>query len=357
MPTLIFGIPGSGSMAIFMGAVALLGSGDLEVGPQMLSAEYLDVTYSIVWMLALANVVGTILCIGLSGSIARLTTIRFTLLAPFLFMLISFAAFQSGQNLADLVALFTIGLLGIFLRRFEWSRPAFLIGFVLSNPAETFANQAYQVARSKFRLGFDVGIDYVFGPIVIILIVITVVSIILGIRQAKLIMSEGDVQTGTKRAPLVFLLLMATYFGISFYDASLISDRLITDKIFPLLISGIAMVCCAVLLITMVRQPETHTIFADREASGEDADAAHGLWPTLAWFGLLLVLSSLVGFILALAVFLLSFMRIRAGLSWAYAAIYAAGGVSFMCVMAWVLNRDFPPGLLQAYVELPWPFK
>jgi putative tricarboxylic transport membrane protein len=355
VPTLIFGIPGSGSMAIFMGAVALLGSGDLEVGPRMLSAEYLDITYSIVWLLALANVLGTILCIGLSGSIARLTTIRFSLLAPFIFMLISFAAFQSGQNLADLAALFTIGLLGIFLRRFDWSRPAFLIGFVLSNPAESFANQAYQVARFKFRLGFETGIDYVFGPIVIVLIVITVVSIILGIRQAKLIMSEGDVQTGTKRAPLVFLLLVTAYFGISFYDASLISDRLITDKIFPLLISGIGLTCCAVLLVNMMRRPETDTIFADRESSGEEADAAHGLWPTLAWFGFLLVLSSLVGFILALTVFLLAFMRGRAGLSWSRSAIYTIAGVVFMGVMAWILNRDFPPGLLQSWFDLPWP--
>jgi hypothetical protein len=53
--------------------------------------------------------------------------------------------------------------------------------------------------------------------------------------------------TGTKRAPLVLLLCVTAYFGISFYDASLISDRLITDKIFPLLISGIelyAAPCC-----------------------------------------------------------------------------------------------------------------
>ncbi len=185
VPTLIFGIPGSGSMAVFIGAVALLGSGDLEVGPQMLSADKLDLTYSIVWLLALANVVGTILCIGLSGSIAKLTTIRFALLAPFLFMLISFAAFQSGQNLADLAALFAIGFIGIFLRRFDWSRPAFLIGFVLANPAENFTNQAVQVAGSKFRESFEVGAAYLFSPIVIILFIITVVSIVLGIRQAK----------------------------------------------------------------------------------------------------------------------------------------------------------------------------
>ena len=120
VPTLLFGIPGSGSMAIFIGAIALLGSGDIEVGPAMLR-DNLDITYSIVWLLALANVVGTLLCIGVSGGIAKLTTIRFTYLAPFLFMLIAFAAFQSGQNFEDILALFAIGLIGIFLRRFDWS--------------------------------------------------------------------------------------------------------------------------------------------------------------------------------------------------------------------------------------------
>ena len=104
VPTLLFGIPGSGSMAIFIGAIALLGSGNIEVGPSMLKNN-LDITYAIVWLLALANVVGTLICIAASGGIARLTTIPFALLAPFLFMIISFAAFQSGQNLMDLVAL------------------------------------------------------------------------------------------------------------------------------------------------------------------------------------------------------------------------------------------------------------
>ena len=113
-------------MAIFIGAIALLGSGSIEVGPSMLKNN-LDITYAIVWLLALANVVGTLICIIASGGIARLTTIPFNLLAPFLFMIISFAAFQSGQDLMDLVALFAIGFLGILMRRFDWSRPAFLI--------------------------------------------------------------------------------------------------------------------------------------------------------------------------------------------------------------------------------------
>ena len=54
-------------------------------------------------------------------------------------------------------------------------------------------------------------------------------------------------------------------------------------------------------------------------------------------------------------IFLFSFMRIRAHLSVAFAALYTAGGIAFICAMAWLLNRDFPPGLLQEFIDLTWP--
>jgi len=354
VPTLLFGIPGSGSMAIFIGAVALLGSGSIEVGPQMLKSN-LDITYSIVWLLALANVLGTLLCIAASGGIARLTTIRFTYLAPFLFMLISFAAFQSGQNFEDLLALFAIGLIGIFLRRFDWSRPAFLIGFVLSNPVEKFTNQAFQVASFRFRKSFEEGMDYVFSPIVIILIIITVVSVIVGIRQAKKIMSEGESVAGSKRAPLVFLLCVASYLAVAVIDASLIPDYNMTDQIVPLVIGGVALLCCFILFAQMVMRPEGDAIFADKEIAGDDASAPHGLWATLSWLASLIIATYFVGFILALIGFMISFFRIRAQSGWGKTLLLTAAGVAFMCLMAGALNRDFPPGLLQGAVDLPWP--
>ncbi|EEX11695.1 conserved hypothetical protein [Citreicella sp. SE45] len=354
VPTLLFGIPGSGSMAIFIGAIALLGSGDIEVGPAMLR-DNLDITYSIVWLLALANVVGTLLCIGVSGGIAKLTTIRFTYLAPFLFMLIAFAAFQSGQNFEDILALFAIGLIGIFLRRFDWSRPAFLIGFVLSNPVEKFSNQAFQIASFRFRKSFEDGMDYIFSPIVIALLIITVVSVVLGLRQAKTIMAEGDVQSGSKRAPIVFLMVIMAYVLAALINANAIPDYNMTDKIVPLVIGGITLAALLILLVQMILRPEGDTIFADKESSGEDADAPYGLWGTLAWFAGLIAATYFVGFILALAGFLVIFLRVRAQAPWPKTLLLTACGLALMCVMAGALNRDFPPGLLQHAVDLPWP--
>ncbi|MDA7423634.1 tripartite tricarboxylate transporter permease [Thalassococcus lentus] len=351
VPTLLFGIPGSGSMAIFIGAIALLGSGNIEVGPSMLKNN-LDITYAIVWLLALANVVGTLICIAASGGIARLTTIPFSLLAPFLFMIIAFAAFQSGQDILDLVALFSIGLLGILMRRFDWSRPAFLIGFVLSNPAETYANQAVQIAASRFRKSFEEGLDYIFSPIVIVLIIITLLSVVIGLRQAKSIMAEGEVNSGGKRAPMIFLIAVLGYLLVAYTNAAMIPDYAKADRVFPTFVAGVAIVACLIVLIQMMLKPETHALFADREAEEKNE---HGLWSTLAWFAGLLALTALLGFVLALAIFLFAFIRVRARRSWGFAALYTVAGIGFICMMAGLLNRDFPAGLLQDLVKLPWP--
>ena len=54
--------------------------------------------------------------------------------------------------------------------------------------------------------------------------------------------------------------------------------------------------------------------------------------------------------------FLIAFFRLRANVGWTHSAVCTALGIAFMLLMAWMLNRDFPPGLLQSYFDLPWPF-
>ena len=40
--------------------------------------------------------------------------------------------------------LLIFGIIGIFMKRFGWSRPAFLIGFVLATQAESYLNMSVQ---------------------------------------------------------------------------------------------------------------------------------------------------------------------------------------------------------------------
>jgi len=128
IPTLLFGIPGSGSMAILLGGFILIG---IEPGVTMLT-QHLDLTFVMIWSLAIGNVLATALCLLLANHIAKLTTIRYAYLAPFMLVLIFFAAFQATREWADLFALFAMGTLGMFMKRFGWSRPALLIGYFLA---------------------------------------------------------------------------------------------------------------------------------------------------------------------------------------------------------------------------------
>ena len=134
IPTLLFGIPGSGTTAVLLGGFVLLG---LQPGPSMLS-EHLDTTYTIVWTLAVANVVGAIACLVPSAFIAKLSLIPATRLAPFLFMVLVLGAYQSTASWGDVCAFLAIGYLGWIMRTVGIPRPPFLIGFVLAAHAERY---------------------------------------------------------------------------------------------------------------------------------------------------------------------------------------------------------------------------
>ncbi len=68
VPTIAFGVPGSATMAILLGAFLIHG---LVPGPDMLHKN-LDITYSMVWSVALANILGAGMCYAFSPQFARL---------------------------------------------------------------------------------------------------------------------------------------------------------------------------------------------------------------------------------------------------------------------------------------------
>ena len=74
VPTVAFGVPGSATMAILLGAFLIHG---LVPGPDMLTKN-LDITYAMVWSVALANILGAGLCYAFSPQFAKLATLRYS---------------------------------------------------------------------------------------------------------------------------------------------------------------------------------------------------------------------------------------------------------------------------------------
>jgi TctA family transporter len=168
IPTLLFGIPGSGATAVLLGGFVLLG---LQPGPRMLTTN-LDTTLAIVWTLAIANVVGAIACMAPSRLIARLSLIPAARLMPFILVVMLMGAYQSTRHWGDLIAFLSIGIVGWVMRHLDWPRPPLLVGFVLATSAERY------LWISAERYGWE----WLTRPGVIIIALTTVALTLAGAR-------------------------------------------------------------------------------------------------------------------------------------------------------------------------------
>jgi putative tricarboxylic transport membrane protein len=349
MPTLLFGVPGSGAMAVLLAGLVLLG---IEPGPSMVDAN-LSLTYTVVWSLALANVIGAGICLALAGPIARLTLIPFTLIAPFMIVVITFAAFQARRDLSDLVLLLAIGFVGILLRRFGWPRPAVLIGFVLANQAETYFYQAMQF----YSWGF------LTRPGVLIIAALTVISVFLGSRSR--VGEEGVVRAAgasVARHPQAHqrwpqILFTAGIMVLFAYTALDGLRHSFLAAVFPVVVGASSLVAGGYLLWAVSGRRTNHPANQDVELTGAHVGdpTVASPWTSFAWFAALFALAALVGYILAVAIFFIAFVRKRAKRSWAMTIGFTIAMLAAVLVLGHALSLDFPRGLLQEYVDLPWP--
>ena len=75
----------------------------------------------------------------------------------------------------------------------------------------------------------------------------------------------------------------------------------------------------------------------------------------LAWLAAFLLASAVVGFLLGLALFFVAFLAVEARATARRVAILTLSAVGFLVAMAWLFVLDFPRGLLQEWVRMPWP--
>jgi TctA family transporter len=338
VPTLLFGIPGSGSTAIFLGGLVLLG---IQPGITLVETR-LDVVYTIIWTLAIANVIGAGACVAASPFVARITALPYTYVAPFMLMIIVFAAYQATSAWGDILALLAIGVLGLLMRRFGWPRPPLIIGFVLAKGAENYLYQAIQFH----------GWAWLVRPGVLIIAAITLASMWAGARYGRTTIDEGGASGKVRdtRPQLLFALFMVAVFAYAAIDLLRWS---FLAKAFPLGVAAVALAGALFVVAMIFKGPESNPIVFDTEAQPAPGMTSMGHY--FLWLAGLLVASALVGFVLGLAVFFAAFLHCKARAPLARNAVLTASAVLFLAAMSYIFVLDFPRGLLQELVEMPWP--
>ncbi|MEC9483724.1 MAG: tripartite tricarboxylate transporter permease [Halomonas sp.] len=336
VPTLLFGVPGSGSAAVFLGGMLLLG---LQPGIGMIET-HLDLTYTIIWSLALANIIGAGLCLGLAGPVASLTRVRFTILAPLITVLILFAAYQATRATGDLIALAVVGAIGVLFKKADWSRPAFLIGFVLATGAETYFYQAVQFQGSEAFT--RPGVLIIGAMILAVLFVPALKALWKRYRQKE---EKGNDKANDQaveapeRATMggVDALLVVGLLGLAAFAWSNVAELSLLGGIFPkLAIIIMAFGCLAEAARNILKRPRWQF---------------QGVRQEFAWLlGFCALIAAILGlgFISAAALFCLMFLLGIARLKLWTAAGMAVAVVGFLLGMAHFLTLTYPTGLLDA---------
>ncbi len=141
IPTIAFGIPGGASTAVLLSAFLIVG---LNPGPEMLTTN-LDVTFSMVWVIVIANAIAVAAAFLCLRPLTRLSFISGPLLVPFLLLLLGLGAYTASSSFADVFVMLAAAAIGVVCLRWDWPRVPFLLAVVLGGIAERYLFLSYSL--------------------------------------------------------------------------------------------------------------------------------------------------------------------------------------------------------------------
>jgi TctA family transporter len=352
LPTIGFGVPGSASMTLIVAAFMIHG---LVPGPEMLSTK-LDVTFTLVWSIAIANVIGGGVCFLCAGQLARIALIRIGILAPVVLVFVYIGAFQGSHQWGDIYALLAFGVLGWVMKRLRWPRPPLMLGFVLGEVVERYMFISYEL--------YEWG--WLMRPLVLVLFAITLYGVfrpILRDRAARRLaggavgVSYGfrrdKVDGGTAFTVIVLFIFVLTLVVSSEWEFG--------ARLVPQVVGWFGVFFAAALLFK-----ELFTTPAEAPAGSSAAGAASGAAGFhfdnvmdfgdlsrgeinrraavyFAWCAGLLIGAAIIGLLPAVILFLIAYMRIAGRESWTMTLSVAAP----LAIGAYILFHNI--------LHMPWP--
>ncbi len=339
IPTLAFGVPGSAPMAILLGAFLIHG---LVPGPEMLTTR-LDITYTIVWSLALANVLGTGVCLAFSNQLARIAEIRIGVLLPLVLAIIAVAAYQGSRQWGDLYLMVAAGAFGWTMKLLSWPRAPLILGVVLGGLIERYL--FISVSRSEWA--------WLANPLVIVFLGLALSGICLStFRNARTVRLANTGSTLTRprlSGAAIFSTALVIVLAVALYD---LLDWRFATRIVPQLILTVVLPCTVVVMlvdifVARVPRPDKDSHGAHTVAMLDEFPPRKLVRETAAFFAMvigLVVAIKLLGMFggIFLATVLAARLWSRESV---VTALLMAGG---MTLFTW--------GVFGKLLSVPWPY-
>ena len=342
IPTLLFGIPGSGNKVLLLGGFILIG---IEPGLEMVTT-HLDLTYLMIWSLAIANILGAGLCIGFASHISKLTLVRYYILAPVMIVLIFFATFNINRDWYDFIGLLGFGLIGITFKAFGWSRPALLIGFFLSTKVELLSYQTQAVY----------GLTFLTRPVSIILIVLCFGTILLLLRQ-KFKQSYTSSALKNKKNQIYYVLILLV---LPILMISLISSLDYRASLYPISLCVVSILLLTIIFFVKIIDYNNHHLlkysfvkFVNMNIYEQNSGFNNQFFYYLSFIGYL-IMNYIVGFPIASVIFINAFIIFHDKRDYKISIIISFVLLVILWFLSYMLTLQFPNGLIGLLIDMPW---
>ena len=342
IPTLLFGIPGSGNKVLLLGGFILIG---IEPGLEMVTT-HLDLTYLMIWSLAIANILGAGLCIGFASHISKLTLVRYYILAPVMIVLIFFATFNINRDWYDFIGLLGFGLIGITFKAFGWSRPALLIGFFLSTKVELLSYQTQAVY----------GLTFLTRPVSIILIVLCFGTILLLLRQ-KFKQSYTSSALKNKKNQIYYVLILLV---LPTLMISLISSLDYRASLYPISLCVVSILLLTIIFFVKIIDYNNHHLlkysfvkFVNMNIYEQNSGFNNQFFYYLSFIGYL-IMNYIVGFPIASVIFINAFIIFHDKRDYKISIIISFALLVILWFLSHMLTLQFPNGLIGLLIDMPW---
>lgn len=133
VPTMVLGIPGSGTTAVIL--VGLLVHG-LRPGPYLFT-EQVDTVYQIFGAMLIANIMFMAMGLYAAKLFARISLVPLPILWPIVFALATIGAYALNSSLLDVWIVLIFGVVGFLARRFGFAVAPIAVGLILGEMVET----------------------------------------------------------------------------------------------------------------------------------------------------------------------------------------------------------------------------
>lgn len=148
VPTMVLGIPGSGTTAVIL--VGLMVHG-LRPGPYLFT-EQVDTVYQIFGAMLIANLMFMVMGLYAAKFFARISLVPTPILWPIVFALSILGAYALNAAMLDVWIVLVFGVLGYFARRYGFAVAPIAVGLILGEMVETSLQNSLKMFDGQWWL-------------------------------------------------------------------------------------------------------------------------------------------------------------------------------------------------------------